>query len=147
MDNLPLLRDIHLPEEISAFPLGYGWAVIAGVLVLLYAGYCLLQYIRTKSKKYYALKLLQNAAADDLSSARQISEILRRICVYKYKEAASLFGEKWIDFLNTKSRIKITNSAAELLVYAPYMPQSERFKPEDYQQLKTFAKNWIGENL
>ena len=147
MDNLPLLRDIHLPEDVSAFPPGYGWAVIAGVLVLSYAGYRLFRYLKVKSKKYYALKLLQNAKADNLSSARQISEILRRICVYKYKEAASLFGKEWIDFLNAKSRAKITNSAAELLVYAPYMPQSERFKPEDYQQLKTFSKNWIGENL
>ncbi len=147
MDNLPLLKDIHLPEEVSAFPPGYGWGVIAGALVLSYAFYRLFRYAKTKSKKYYALKLLQNAKADNLSSARQISEILRRICVYKYKEAASLFGKEWIDFLNTKSRAKITKSAAELLVYAPYMPQSERFKPEDYRQLKTFAKNWIGENL
>ena len=28
--NLPELRDIHLPEGVSAFPPAYGWWVILG---------------------------------------------------------------------------------------------------------------------
>ena len=147
MDNLPLLRDIHIPPEVSAFPPGYGWAVMAAFILFIYVCYRLLRYISSKSKKRYALKLLQGASADSLQTARQISEILRRICVYKYTEASSLFGKEWITFLNQKSRKKISGAAAELLVYAPYMPESEKFKSEDYKQLKSFAKSWIGENL
>ena len=38
-DNLPELRDIHLPDGVSAFPLAYGWWVIGlsiiGAIVLI----------------------------------------------------------------------------------------------------------------
>ena len=33
-DNLPELRDIHLPEGISAFPPAYGWYVITIAIIL-----------------------------------------------------------------------------------------------------------------
>lgn len=147
MDNLPLLRDIHLPAGVSAFPPGYGWFLMAALLIMAYFGYRLYKYIIAKSKKYYALNLLRASSVDNLQTVRQISEILRRVCLYKYKEAATLFGREWIKFLNQKSRQKISGAAAELLVYAPYMPVGEKFKPEDYQRLKSFAQKWIGENL
>lgn len=28
MDNLPELRDIHVPDGVSAFPPAYGWWVV-----------------------------------------------------------------------------------------------------------------------
>lgn len=35
MDNLPELRDIHIPDGVSAFPPAYGWwVVLAGVVAL-----------------------------------------------------------------------------------------------------------------
>jgi len=146
-DNLPLLRDIHLPADIRAFPLGYSWVVIVAGIVLLVVLYQVLKYLKTKSKKYYALKLLREASADTRSDVCRISAVLRRICLYKYKEAASLFGKPWVDFLNRHSRTKINGAAAELLVYAPYLPSNGTYSAEDYRRLRHFAKEWIGENL
>lgn len=159
MDNLPLLRDIHLPEDISFFPPGYGWGIIFVVLVLVYLTYRTYKYIRLKSRKYYALKLLQNTLDNNLESVRQISVILRRICLYKYPQAAVLFGKKWIDFLNQHSRMKLKGKPAELLIYAPYLPEGKQkdvrqeqekslnATPQDFDLLRLFAKKWIGENL
>ena len=48
--NLPELRDIHLPEGVSAFPPAYGWWVILGGILLL-----LLLTELFLSKKRYAL--------------------------------------------------------------------------------------------
>ena len=147
MDNLPLLRDIHLPEESLFFPLGYGWILIFAMPIVIYFGYRIFKYVQTKSKKYYALMLLKNAQDNSLESAIKISEILRRICLYKYKNAVSLFGNEWVDFLNAHTQKKLSSDAAELLIYAPYVKKDKVFKNQDYQILREFAKRWIGENL
>lgn len=106
-DNLPELRDIHLPSgDISFFPLAYGWWVLAGVLAAAVLLAWLTRFLLQRSKKRYALKLLAAARRPDLGSAVRMSEILRRICVYKYKTAAALFGMEWIEFLNRHAKEK-----------------------------------------
>ena len=105
MNNLPLLKDVHIPVDTWLFPLGYGWLLIILLLIFAYAFYKSFKFIRSKSKKYYALVLLKKADKDELSSAIKISEILRRVCLYKYKEAISLFGNDWVKFLNCKSKM------------------------------------------
>lgn len=147
MDNLPQLRDIHLPPETMFFPLGYGWLIVLAVLILLYILYRLAKFLYQKSKKRYALMLLKRASADNLDSVRRISEILRRICLYRYKNAAAYYGTDWILFLNNHSRKPLSDSAAQLLLYAPYIVQNKKYSPETYRALREFAKNWIGENL
>lgn len=147
MDNLPLLKDIHLPVSEWIFPLGYGWFLLLFLLFASYLSYKIINFIRSKSKKYYALSLLKNTKEDNLDSAIKISEILRRICLYKYKSAITLFGNEWIVFLNNHCRKKIQSDAAELLIYAPYISDGNKYKKQDYEKLRKFAMEWIGENL
>ena len=62
-DNLPELRDIHLPSgDISFFPLAYGWWVLAGVLAAVVLLAWLTRFLLQRSKKRYALKLLPRPA-------------------------------------------------------------------------------------
>ena len=56
MDNLPLLKDIHLPPEVSAFPPGYGWAVMAAFILFIYVCYRIFRYVSSKSKKTVCFK-------------------------------------------------------------------------------------------
>lgn len=149
-DNLPELRDIHLPEGVSAFPPGYGWFVIAAVLISLFFLGKIIKLARQKSQKLYALRLLGRLSLDKyLAAAVGMSEILRRICVYKYPSAASLSGQDWIEFLNAHSKTKMTKKTADLLLNAPYMPETgeKDFSVADALKLKEFCKKWIGENL
>lgn len=148
-DNLPELRDIHLPEGVSAFPPAYGWWVILAAVVGAVVLYHLLRLLRRKSKKLYALRLLTKAADDSLKSAAQMSEILRRICVYKYPDAAVLPGREWVEFLNRHAKkIKLNRNAAELLLNAPYMPEANHeVAAADVAALRVFCRRWIGENL
>ena len=61
-DNLPELRDIHLPtEDISVFPLAYGWWVLAAAVIILVLVIRLLRLLWRKSRRRYALRLLDNA--------------------------------------------------------------------------------------
>lgn len=148
-DNLPELRDIHLPDGVSAFPPAYGWGVILATLLGLIILYHLIKLARQKSKKLYALHLLNNITCNNsLKSAAAMSEILRRICVYKYPAAASLSGQEWIDFLNNHSKTKLNNKTADLLLNAPYVPEkSGKFATADVVCLRLFCQKWIGENL
>ena len=148
-DNLPELRDIHLPDGVSAFPPAYGWWVILAVALLtgllLYAA----AIIRKKSKKLYALHLLKNIYCNNtIRSAVEMSAILRRICVYKYPDAAVLFGREWLDFLNAHCKSKLEGRPAQLLLDAPYIrPDAKGYKSADVIELRLFCQAWIGENL
>ena len=149
MDNLPELRDIHLPDGVSVFPPAYGWWVILGGVVLAFVLAEIFILVRRKSKKLYALRLLNNTEGRGVvPAAVRMSEILRRICVFKYKEAAALFGRDWIDFLNSRGKSKIGGKAADLLLNAPYVsPASGVYSETDAAELRRFCKDWIGENL
>ena len=148
-NNLPELRDIHLPEGVPAFPPGYGWGIVLLLVLVLVLLIHLFLWLRKKSKKRYALYLLQNIYCNDsISSAVRMSEILRRICVFKYKEATTLMGDKWLEFLNSKSKRPLGGKASELLINAPYIPENTKgYSRQDIVRLRQFCKEWIGENL
>lgn len=148
-DNLPELRDIHLPEGVSMFPPAYGWGVILASIIAIFIVIELALLIRRKSKKLYAMRLIKQVNNQNIvDSALQMSEILRRICVYKYKSAASLFGKEWIEFLNQHTKLKLEGKAVNLLIDAPYIAKNTKtYNAEDAVVLQNFCKNWIGENL
>lgn len=148
-DNLPELRDIHLPDGVSVFPLAYGWWVIVlsiiGAIVLIK----IILYLRRKSKKRYALKLINTIAeGNPVMAAKQSSEILRRICVLKYPKAATLYGQDWLDFLHLHCRKKLNEAEAGLLLNAPYMDENAKgYGAKEIKEIKQFCISWIGENL
>lgn len=148
-DNLPQLRDIHLPDGVSAWPPAYGWWIILLGIVAIIASVYLWQYIRRKSKKLYALRFLKKLEGQNsIKSAAAMSEILRRICIYKYPQAVSLNGQDWINFLTAHCKIKLTTKEHELLLNSPYMPENiADFSDDDINGLRMFCNSWIGENL
>ncbi|MBO5441721.1 MAG: DUF4381 domain-containing protein [Alphaproteobacteria bacterium] len=149
MNNLPEIRDIYIPDGVSFFPIAYGWWVLLiGSFLLFFMIKLLLLGIK-KSKKHYALKTLKNInIANPVTAAIEMSELLRRICTVKYKEAAALYGQEWIDFLNKHTEDKLSGDEAKLLMYAPFMKeQNNTFNETVAENLKAFCKNWIGANL
>ena len=148
-DNLPELRDIHIPNDLPNFPLGYGWWIVVAVCILSFLVYKFVRLAVVKSKKRYALNLLKNITLDNVQkSASAMSEILRRICVYKYSEALILSGLDWVEFLNNHTKSKLDDKTAQLLIDAPYMPSnSKSYDIETLQNLRAFCIKWIGENL
>ncbi len=148
-DNLPELRDIHLPDGVSIWPPAYGWWVVLGGIILALVCHRLFFYIRSKSKKLYALHLLQNIHCNNsINSVVQMSEILRRICIYKYKEAAVLMGEEWLNFLNSHCQKKLKGKTARLLLEAPYLPPNTKgYTSADVISIREYCREWIGENL
>jgi len=148
-NNLPELRDIHIPDGVSVFPLAYGWYVIMAVIVLIFVAYRVYHIWRRRSRKIYALKLLSELNDNDvILSAVKVSELLRRICLYRYPDAVVLHGKPWLSFLSSHTKSKLSIRAGELLLNAPYIKISDNnFSVDDFVNLKVFARSWIGENL
>lgn len=147
MDQLPLLRDIHLPNNPTFFPLGWGVFVLIFFFCLLAVLYPIFKKIYRQSRKYYALKFLKNIDEASQHSLDQISKILRRICLIKYQEATIYFGSEWIDFLNKHTKTKISKDCAKALVYAPYLPADQKIDVKTFKEIKNFALCWVEENL
>ena len=149
MNNLPEIRDIHIPDGVSVFPLAYGWWIIlATIIVAILCIWIIVKAVKT-SRKYYALKTLNNIDTENpISAAIKISELLKRICISKYRNASTLYGKEWITFLNEHTTFTLTGSVADLLTYAPFIDEKNiSYSSQDANELKRFAKIWIGENL
>ena len=148
-DNLPQLRDIHLPDGISLWPVAYGWWIMLSALIALILMIYGWKYIRRKSKKLYALRQLKKMEKNpDIDVAVATSELLRRVCIYKYPQAVGIIGKEWIDFLHSHSKAKLDKNCMQLLLDAPYMPKATtEFRAGEIQKLLEFCKHWIGENL
>lgn len=148
-DNLPQLRDIHLPEGVSVWPLSYGWWILIVGIFTISASFFAIKYLRRKSKKLYALHLLKNISNHTvIPSAAAVSEILRRICIYKYPSAVSLSGNDWVKFLHIHTKAKLSAQAQKLLTESPYMPlENSPYSQQDFDDLLKFCTTWIGENL
>ena len=148
MNTLPEIRDVHIPEMVSMFPLAYCWWVILGFIICLFVVTKIILLIIRTGKKYYALKELKSFdSLSDIDAVIGISNLLRRISAMKNKENAALYGKDWIDFLTNKKK-SLSKDAADLLVYAPFMDKnSKNYNSKHVNEIKTFCKKWIGDNL
>ncbi len=150
MDNLPELRDIHLPTDgVSFWPLADGWWLILGAILLTLVAVKLIMWLRKSSKRLYARYLLNQTINENGAVASvKMSEILRRICVSRYPQAVALSGQEWIDFVNAHSADKLDGELAQLLVNAPYIQADNPiFSADNVAKLRVFCQNWIGANL
>jgi len=151
MNELPL-RDIHLPDAISWWPLAIGWWLLP--LIVLAGGFAIYRFLKYKQEnKKIAYR---NMALDELNNIqsqfktqqntieliRSVSALLRRISLsyLPREEIASLTGEQWIKQLNQLSSQSVfTDETATLLAKAPYMKQSQ-FNPAELLEL---CEQWI----
>lgn len=149
MNNLPEIRDIHIPDGVSVFPLAYGWWVVLSVIIVCTVCFWAIRKAIKTSRKYYALKKLKEINIENpITAAIKISELLKRICISKYKNASALYGNEWIDFLNKHATVKLIGNAANLLIYAPFIGEkSNTYTTKEIDELKHFTQIWIGENL
>ncbi|MCW9046935.1 MAG: DUF4381 domain-containing protein [Gammaproteobacteria bacterium] len=151
MNELPL-RDIHLPDAVSWWPLAIGWWLLPLlVLLITFAIYKLIKYKKQNRKIAYkkiALNELKNLRLhyknndNSVELIRAISALLRRIALsyLPREDIASLTGEQWIKQLNNLCSQNIfTDEIALQLESAPYMPQSNI----DNKKLLATCESWI----
>jgi hypothetical protein len=134
-DPLANLRDIHLPEAISWWPMAPGWWVLL-ILVSLLTGYlCLKLFNRYKKRHYRRQAIVCLQRLDNLKGQRQLVElfeILKRTAVSAYPDQCpvDLGPTAFIEFLQSTCNEAIFTEMPgdlETLLYgrAKSVPSSE----------------------
>lgn len=129
-EQLPL-RDLHLPPDISWWPLAPGWWVLLAILAvglgwLLYQS--LLRWRAGKPRRTALRQLVQLKKAYQQSGNTQrlgidLSELLRRamLAYAPRSEVAGLAGERWLDWLDQGMDEKaFSQGAGKMIESLPY---------------------------
>ena len=147
--ELAQLRDIHLPDAISWWPLAPGWYllfILVLVMVLIISMRFTNYYLNGRAKRH-ALRLVDAYLQEyrthgnaQLSAAR-LSELLKRVALVYFprKNVAGLQGEAWIAFLNSTSKALDFYNVRNELLHMPYQPAITG----DLHLLFTMTRTWI----
>lgn len=146
-DPLATLRDIHLPEPVSWWPLAPGWWWLLGALLITVGLMIWLRRRRSERRLSDAalreLTLLTTRCADDQAAFIQaLSVLLRRCAVARFspQEAAGLIGESWLAFLDRHGGNRdFTEGPGRALLAGPYSVDTHI----DAVALTEITRRWI----
>jgi hypothetical protein len=149
MGNELPLKDIHLPEAITWWPLAIGWWVLIVVIIAaIYGCYLLFKRLTRRTATKDATLVLQGikqqANDDVLRTIKELSACLRRVAISldSREEAASLVGDAWLAYLdNSMDGEPFKTGVGRLLVDAPY--QRSATKAVDVDALITLCEAWL----
>jgi len=149
--ELPL-RDIHLPEAISWWPLAPGWwwlllllMVVSGLLVWWRRRKAAAQVRLAALAEWQQLMTSFQQEQNNSQWVQGLSVLLRRVCLsyYPRAEVAGLSGEAWLHYLDQVCPLPQHNpfseGAGRLLIDAPYRQQVEG----DVQALHALCGEWL----
>ena len=146
-DPLSTLRDVHLPPEISLWPLAPGWwGLLAMILSVLSVFVCywlvtrrkraLIKHVKTKLENIEYSFL---GTGNSIEAFRDLSILQRRLVLTLCKDfrVGALQGSSWIDFLNHMTGSKLISP--EMLVTTPFLKKTN----EDPLQLIDEIRIWL----
>ena len=149
--ELPL-RDIHLPDPVSWWPLSIGWWLVIG-LILVITCLSVWAYRRYQYKKYSAVRLAKKELhklrqqylvhRDIKLLAGELSVLIRRlnISIFPRTDTASLTGTDWLRHLDSPLPDKpFTAGPGRMLLDAPYRRSVEL---QEVEPLFDICEKWI----
>ena len=149
-EQLKDLRDIHLPDPVSVWPLAPGWwALLIGIPLLYFILRIIFRRLMMPKYKKLALSQLKNIAANfavaknKTETAGEISLLIRQALVAKigHAEVAGLVGEEWLAYLDKLSKTHaFTQGAGRYIISAPFAKQAD----VDIDELLSATKKLLG---
>jgi len=133
--ELPL-RDIHLPPAVNWWPPAPGWWVLAG-FALLAALAALWWYHRrdrtlgidrAAAAELDSIRAEYAGGGDSQTLLREISVLMRRICITRYPRAAAAarHGEAWLKLLDELAGgDAFSHGVGQVLAAGPYQRRAE----------------------
>lgn len=133
------LRDIHLPDAVSWWPIAWPWWLM---LILLIAMLGFVIYSRNKNAwRTVAIKQLQSLdESDPVNYALNCNRLLKQICFNKIDATcASLSGMAWLNYLDEKMKKSIFLPDLEAFAFVPDNPNVSL----DTKALNKACQQWI----
>ncbi|NVJ66875.1 MAG: DUF4381 domain-containing protein [Gammaproteobacteria bacterium] len=144
---LAKLKDVHLPAEVSWWPLAIGWWLLIAIVIILIAAS--ISYQLHKKNKYQlsraAIKELQAVAeSDEKNWLIQLTVILKRasLSLYPKRKVASLTESSWIRFL-TQTGNGIWDDKSLVLLRDAVYKDAQAIPSDNKEQLFAQAKLWL----
>jgi len=149
---LAQLRDIHLPAEVSWWPLAIGWWIV--LFIFLAAGlFAIWALFRNhKNNRYRKLAITEldaewsrwQESQDSAVFVQSANAILKRTLAEASTHdnayaQLSLSGDRWIQLLNQHNKQPLSVNSAKALEYAGYQPDPV----VDIPKLYSSVKRWI----
>ena len=155
ISQLPL-RDIHLPNPISWWPLAAGWWIVicSSVVLLILSFLVLRKYFKLTLRKeaLKSLESIQNTYAKDhdaVACLAELSSFLRRVMLSRahgtvsasITSPASLTGQAWLEFLDKSlDKPEFSTGAGQLLLDGPYQSTVDN---NDLHDLLQLCQKWV----
>lgn len=129
--TLRQMADITLPPPVSMVPATWGWAVLAG-LVLLALAFILWRWLHRRAQNRYRRDAVAEIAgleagitneADRAQALAALSVIVKRtaLAAWPREQVAALSGASWIEFLKAHAgRAKIGTEGYDIFAEAEY---------------------------
>ncbi len=149
--DLSQLKDIHLPNPISEWPMAIGWWLLLAFFILaIIAGIIFWQQDRKKNQTKKAALWLLKRQYNDFKEHKdkqvflqQSNQVLKRYCLEKYPHAAGLSGKIWLSFLNRRSpKTFFKDDLANAISQGLYQQHCEY----DAHALYSACINWLKNN-
>jgi len=152
------LRDIHLPDAISWWPLAPGWwlllATVVGIILFIFIArriYKSRQLKRDVHSELNEIKSIFQQTQNKSQLAKSLSVLLRRASISYYPDTknngAGLTGQQWLSWLdNTTQHSQKTkqfqSDVGNVLINAPYLPDNTDLN-FDAQALIDICEGWL----
>ncbi len=150
------LRDIHLPDPISWWPIAPGWWMLITSLFLIIAVIFILRKIylgrqlkRDITSEIENIKQQFKKTQNKSQLAKSLSILLRRasITYYPKNNIAGLIGNSWLNYLdvtntNRSSDRAFQSDTGKVLLSAPYLPDNSN-QDYDAQALIHLCESWL----
>ena len=152
MDTTELpLRDLHLPEPVSWWPLALGWWFVIAVaaVVLIWLLRRAFNKWRSNAPRRFAVRELDSIENDYLQHrntvlmAQKVSELLRRsmLAYAPRDEVAGLTGESWLQWLDQGLPVPYFHTeGGKSLLQLPYRDPGSDVSDVDINALLAAAK-------
>ena len=145
-DPLAQLRDIHVPNDVSAWPLDWGWWLLIVLVVITIFGLykTLSAYLRHNKPRKQALALLESVSAQQNNWPIALNSILKRAAMsyYPTQQVAGLYGKQWQAFLTSALKKRDKNLEADLALLVSNIYHANP-NSNDFDTCKNAVKGWL----
>ncbi len=147
-DPLTKLRDLHLPEAVSAWPPAPGWWILALLLLaaLLLTVYRWRHHRQKNLYRRLALQELVQLQSSNITAQaylQSLNGLLKQTvqAASGQSSTASMSGQQWLHYLNQSGNTnEFTEGVGEILLQGPYQAHCENY---DQKALTQLVKQWI----